>query len=306
MIRLCPKRHLKVRFYEAPQVRVETAYKREIKEITIHNTESENYDKMQLLNSIASNHSKRLSEQDSCMWLSIWYHYIVFQDWTVVQTRCIDEIWYHNSKNNKTSLWIALEWNFNKIKPTKEQYEALRQLLEILKIQFPDAEVKPHRAWKSSCPGKNFNQKEIAQYIKPTKSVSKKNTLLWTYNITRYYSPMTWQSHYYKWKTYEEDVITNCWISAINNDKCLYPARWWKLTDENKLRIVACWQQFPFYTKFEIKWHWRVECRDRWSAVNWNHLDIRAWIGEDWLNTIENSQRPAWNVEVINVLLPKN
>jgi len=294
---------MKAWFYETAKVTVKTAYKREIKEITIHNTESENYDKMQLLTSIASNHSKRLSEEDSCMWLSIGYHYIIFKDWTVVQTRCIDEIWYHNSKNNLTSLWVALEWNFNKIKPSSEQYEALRQLLDILKTQFTGAEVKPHRAWWSSCPGKNFDKEEIWEYFMNFETDYKPN-LYWIYNVTRYYSPMTGQDHYYKGKTYEQDVTMNCWVSNINNDGCLYPANWIKLEQKDKLRVVACWWQFPLGTKFNIEWHWRVTCIDRGSWIKYNHLDLRAWIGSDWLNTIETSKRPAWDVRVLEVKLP--
>ena len=53
------------------------------------------------------------------------YHYLIAKDGLVVQTRCIDEIGFHNSRHNEDSLGVALVGNFNKEKPTTAQYKAL-------------------------------------------------------------------------------------------------------------------------------------------------------------------------------------
>jgi 3D (Asp-Asp-Asp) domain-containing protein len=185
-------------------------------------------------------------------------------------------------------------------------------LLNILKQQFTWAKVLPHRNWWSSCPGKNFDKNRIIESFLPLKvnspdwslMLEKKNPLLWTYNMTRYYSPIQWQDHYYKWKTYAQDVTTNCWSSAIWNNGCLTPAYWWILTNEETWRVVACWSQFPPYTKFNIKWYWWVTCKDRGSSIIGKDLDLWVWFWNTGLNTIENTVRPAWSVEVTEVLFP--
>jgi len=272
----------------------------------IHNTETPQSETLQeTVDSISKSHHRRFPTQKlSCVGTYISYHYLIAKDWLVVQTRCIDEIGFHDGKTNETSIGVALVGNFNTPleTPTKEQYEALRQLLTILKWQFTGAIVQPHWSWGSSCPWKLFDKNEIIDFIKniPTN----KNPLLWVYNITRYYSPEQWQDHYFMNKTYEADVTTNCGKDAIGNDNCLYPARWWKFTKEDEGRVVACWQQFPAFTKFEIKGYWWVTCRDRGSAIVWKRLDLRVGKGMSWLNVIENTKRPAWDVEIINIKFP--
>jgi len=238
------------------------------------------------------------------MWINVWYHYLISKDWTIVQTRCLDKVWNHNIQNNSHSIWISLIWKMNEHKPSKEQYEALNLLLIILKSQFTWAAVKWHRWRWASCPWKLFDQSLIWEYKKTSKPVVS-SSITWVYNITRYYSPVQWQDHYFMWKTYSQDVTTNCWYSAIWNNNCMYPAKWWILTAEDAWRVVACWQQFPAYTKFKIRWYWRVTCRDRWWAIAWKRLDLRVWYWMTWLNVIENTKRPAWDVVIEEVLPPK-
>lgn len=225
---------------------------------------------------------------------------MIWADGTVVQTRCLDEVWYHNSKNNSSSIGIALLWNLNKEKPTKEQYEALNVLLWVLTQVFTGAEVKPHWWWKATCPWKYFDKNMVMQFL-PMLVKNNKNPLLGTYNITRYYSPITWQTHYYKNKTYEQDVTMNCWASNIGNDWCMYPANWVKLTEKDSLKVVACPWQFPLGTRFEIESYGRVKCIDRGSAIQWRRLDLWAWYWDAWLFRIETQKRPAWDVNVINI-----
>jgi len=267
-------------------------------------------DYQKVVDNISRWHSKRFPWQpESCKDTDVAYHYLVFSDWTVVQTRCINNIWFHNKKNNSTSIGVALVWNFNKEKPTQEAYEALNILLQVLRTQFPDAKIKPHRSWWSTCPGKYFDPLKagiIVDKNKPT-TIKKSNGITGYYEITRYYSPIKWQERYYKWKSYEADVTMNCWASNIWNSWCLFPAFWWILTNEEAGLMVACWEQFPSYTKFKIEWYWWVTCRDRWWAIKWKHLDLWMWIWMQWLEAIEKIKWPAWDYVLISeVLFPNN
>lgn len=229
----------------------------------------------------------------------------------VVQTRCIDEIWFHDQQTNPTSIWIALVGSFNKTKPTEEQYEALNMLLTILKQQFTGANVQWHWWWWSSCPWKLFDKNKIIDSVLPLKvywpdwdlMLEKKNPLLWAYEVTRYYSPEQWQEKYYAGKTYEQDVTMNCGASAIGNDGCLQPAYWPKYTNEDAKWSVACGSQFPAYTKFKIKDYGWVTCRDRGSAIVGKKLDLWMWFGMTGLNNINNIKRPAGTGIIIEEIL---
>jgi len=211
----------------------------------------------------------------------------------VVQTRCLDQIGYHNSKNNQHSIWIAVVWDFNKEKPSETQYKALNVLLWILTQVFTGAEVKPHRSRWSSCPWKYFDKNKVV--------IVSKNKYLWKYNLTRYYSPQPNQDRYYQWKTYEQDVTVNCWASAIWNDWCSYPANWVKLKDSDALKVVACPWEFPLWTKFNIKWYWWVTCVDRGWDIKDRRLDLWAGYGIAWLFQIEVSKRPAGDITIIDI-----
>jgi hypothetical protein len=290
-------------FSETPKVGVKTTFSRSIDEITIHNTETPADQSIQdTVDSISRSHEARFGyDTKSCKWVEVAYHYLIGNDWTVVQTRCLNEIGYHNSKNNLHSIGIALVWNLNDAKPSPEQYEALNVLLSVLTQVFTWAEVKPHRSRWSTCPGKYFDKLEIKDYLYISDKPVKKNNLLWTYTISRYYSPEPWQDHYFGWKTYAQDVTTQCGAWAIGNNGCSYPADWHRLNDSDILRSIACPAQFPLGTRFNIKGWWWVTCVDRgWSIIN-RKLDLRAWYGIDWLKTIEGTKRPAGDVTVTEI-----
>lgn len=280
-------------FSKAPQVRAETAFKRKIDEITIHNTESESTDYEALIKSISISHERRFGKNTSCMWVDIWCHYLIFKDWTVVQTRCIDEIGYHNSKNNKTSLWVALVWNFNNEKPSQEQYDALNILLWVLKSNFTWAVVKPHRAWGASCPWKYFDQNQISWYLNnniPLPTI--KDGSIWTFVLSRYYSPQDWQTDYFQWNIRNE-VKMNCWISPKVlklSDNCIYPSNWEQLKPEMAWLVGACPEWLFNKTLIIDMWFGKQEfrCIDKWWAIVWNRLDIRAWFWQVWYDNIKN------------------
>lgn len=244
---------------------------------------------MKEIQSISNSHERRFWPNVSCKWINVAYHYLIFQDWTVVQTRCLDEVGRHNSKNNLNSIGVALIGNFNKEKPTNEQYESLNVLLWVLTDVFTGAEVKPHRAWWASCPWKYFDQNMIADFLKQI--IVKKPIVWWVWNyvLSRYYSPNATQTDYFK--TYLADVKMNCWL---NKDwtawDCSHTADGTLLTNEMAWKVGAC-PEWLFGRDIWIDmWFGKQEfkCVDKGSAIVWNRLDIWCGYGQDWYSAIKN------------------
>lgn len=110
----------------------------------------------------------------------------------------------------------------------------------------------------------------------------------WMYNLSRYYSVMPDQERYYLGQTYEQDFAMNChW-------DCLTTAWWVKLTDELVEKVVACPKKYKIWTKFRIEDWIEVTCVDRWWAIDWKRLDIRAGIWIQWLENIEQNRVVTW------------
>ena len=66
------------------------------------------------------------------------------------------------------------------------------------------------------------------------------------------------------------------------------------LTEEDAGKVVACPQDFPHWTRLYITDYGEVVCHDRWAWINKDkdgvyHLDLRAWIGEQWVKNIRNN-----------------
>lgn len=74
-------------------------------------------------------------------------------------------MWRHNRQNNQSSIGVALIWDFNNLKPTDAQYQALNKLLLSIKNRHPNFLVMWHRPndQDNDCPGKNFDFSRITQ-----------------------------------------------------------------------------------------------------------------------------------------------
>lgn len=97
---------------------------RKINYIVIHHSAVTQPDIYKLIKSMDRTHKERwLHTVKNWLWHYIAYHYIIWVDWKIIQTRLLEEVWYHASdKNvNKTSVWIMLSGNFDKDKPTKNK-----------------------------------------------------------------------------------------------------------------------------------------------------------------------------------------
>lgn len=110
--------------------------------------------------------------------------------------------------------------------------------------------------------------------------------LLWTYQLTRYYSPAVGQTKYYKNRSY--DIMMNCWGNS--EEWCKYPADWVELINSDVWVALACPKTIKLGTKLRLEFHrWSVEwiCRDRGWAIKNKRLDGRCWYGDEGVNNIK-------------------
>lgn len=77
-------------------------------------------------------------------WWDIWYNFIIDKFWNIYEWRrwWNNVIWAHVKYNNVPSLWIALIWNFQYQKPTKEQINSLIILSTSLSQKY---NIKPFK-----------------------------------------------------------------------------------------------------------------------------------------------------------------
>lgn len=99
-----------------------------------------------------------------------------------------------------------------------------------------------------------------------------------TFTVSWYYSPLKWQSFYYRWD-YESEIRLNwSWIRW---------ASWKKVFNW----MIAAPKNYAFWTKIILPWYWVWEVSDRWWAivnawVRWNsfdRIDLWLWHWETWL-----------------------
>ena len=99
-----------------------------------------------------------------------------------------------------------------------------------------------------------------------------------TFIVSWYYSPLPWQSIYYR-SDYQSEIRLN-----------------WRGTHWASWRAVFNWmiaapRNYSFWTKIYFPWHWVWEVHDRWQAivnagVRWyshDRIDIWMWHWEEWL-----------------------
>lgn len=103
------------------------------------------------------------------------------------------------------------------------------------------------------------------------------------YNLSRYYSPVEWQDSYFN-GSYESDYNMNCSWS------CLSTANGTKLNNSLVEKVVACPQTYPMWTKLMIEDWMEVTCADRWGSIEGKRLDVRAGIGQEWLDNIKQNK----------------
>lgn len=115
-------------------------------------------------------------------WWDVWYNFIIDQFWNIYEWRAWWDwvVWAHAKRNNVSSIWISLIWNFQYQIPTDQQFEALVNLTTALSKKYninPNELVSYHKeistepyivdtenysiawhrdAWHTSCPWENL------------------------------------------------------------------------------------------------------------------------------------------------------
>lgn len=272
---------------------------------------------------IESAHKSRSKwESISKLWSHIYYHITIAKDWTWKQHRKMDER-SRATRANNNSINISFHGNFNEEMPTQEQYDTAKEVIRSIRKKYWELKVYGHGELKweaTACPGKNFSMNMLRlewPIIDGKLQTNNENKwrLLWNYRLTQYYSPTPDQTYFaynstlWRRRTQKEEIMMQCgWrdnLTAEQNARsCQNPANWMTYIEEHKKYHGACPREFALETKLWIDapGGWRVfTCVDRWWAINWNKLDIRAWYGNEWLLSIE--QWRLWIPQYANVYL---
>lgn len=97
-------------------------------------------------------------------WQGIGYHYVVYRDGSVHPGRPVEQIGAHTSGHNANSIGVcyiggvAADCKTPKDTRTPAQRAALRDLVELLRAEYPNATIHGHREFANkACP--SFNVK---------------------------------------------------------------------------------------------------------------------------------------------------
>lgn len=180
--------------------------------------------------------------------------------------------------------WIHIEmvWSFDKHAPTVAQYKALNQLLiwidekrETIWIDKPFV-IKGHYDFASKWdPGPLFDWKEIKPL--PKKKPRPIAEFNWKKRRVTQYTPCT-----------EEGSPIN--DSESQGWSCNITASGLPLLNQYAWTMWACpmdfgiWKNWRKRRVLQIEWaDWTrhdFECVDRWSLIEWQHIDLFVWLGD--------------------------
>lgn len=99
-------------------------------------------------------------------WQGIGYHYVVYRDGSVHPGRSVEQIGAHTSGHNANSIGVcyigglAADGKTPKDTRTPAQRAALRDLVELLRAEYPNATIHGHREFANkACP--SFDIKDL-------------------------------------------------------------------------------------------------------------------------------------------------
>ena len=215
------------------------------------------------------------------------YHYIVFTDWGIQQTRKETEIGLATRVNNDWTVHVALCGNFINKRPSIAQYQAIEHISNTLADRYGRTLPLTTHKWAdwehTSCP-----------WWVDVGVLSKIWAKVGEFKLTNYYSPNPNQTKFAysttlgRRRNWAEEATMQCWRWAITDPSwCLRPAYWPEYNDALAGKVMACDRERDNQTLY-IEWYWFVQCRDRWGSIVGKRLDIRAGIGERALERIES------------------
>ncbi len=107
-------------------------------------------------------------------WAGIGYHFFIDFNGQIFEGRPIDKLGAHTGGFNTGNIGICCEGNFEVTgQMNTKQFEALKSLIDYLKISYPNAQVKKHKDFMATaCPGKNFPDYRYDLTESPTNTTS--------------------------------------------------------------------------------------------------------------------------------------
>lgn len=127
---------------------------------------------------VESIHSQHIMQGYS----GIGYHFYVRKNGEIYSGRPLKMQGAHCLGQNKFSVGVCFEGNFEQEKPTKEQIKSGVDIVNYLLNIYPQAKVVRHKdLCKTLCPGKNFNINEILNNIgvRNVKELTTVNDIVW-------------------------------------------------------------------------------------------------------------------------------
>ena len=99
-----------------------------VKSIVIHHTVSDYEDSYDWIRQIYKFHA--LSRQ----WWDIGYNFLIWKNWEIFEWRAGGDyvVSAHDMRNNRSTLWIAILWDYSEKEISKEQRDSLKNLIKLL------------------------------------------------------------------------------------------------------------------------------------------------------------------------------
>lgn len=201
-------------------------------EIVHHSATPRDLAKNKTITSFNKTHKERLHAKKNKLGYHIAYHYLIFSDGEILQTRGIDEIGYHasNWEVNKESISVCLIGNFDEEKPTEAQLNSLKKLSLELKEKYKLKNVFGHRHIISykSCPGINisdefiytlFNNKEEMDEFKIYKEYLRENAKCNNHNWDKAFTKQEYAKMEYNLNTpttFKAEVVRHISSLVVN------------------------------------------------------------------------------------------
>lgn len=111
-----------------------------VKSIVVHHTATSNKQtSLDAIRSIYKHHAL------TNWWGDIWYNYLIWFNWKIYEWRAWGDyvVWAHAIRNNRSSVWISIIWEYWSEKISDKQYEALKKLvLHLTEKYWIDLNIK--------------------------------------------------------------------------------------------------------------------------------------------------------------------
>lgn len=152
----------------------------ELRETSIINTIIFHHSGVSVLQDIETIHNYH---KNSRGYAGIGYHFYIRKDGKIYEGRPINWVGAHAYGNNKNSIGICFEGDFENEQMSQEQFKAGAELIKYLTINYYIKYFRRHcEVNKTNCPGKNFPLEDMINYV------DNKNDIDINYEIGKIYT----------------------------------------------------------------------------------------------------------------------